>query len=723
MMNRPLVSLISVMLLSGCLDPEPTFEGSKALGCERSADCPTGYSCTEGACIDPSKCGDGIVQIGEVCDDGDANSDDWSLEPHCNASCSGNAPHCGDGDITDAETCDAGDGNTASYTATPGCNTTCTGSNPHCGDGETQESELCDEGDSNTDVYSASEVCNSTCNGLAPRCGDGVPQEGEGETCDDGVANSNAYAGTSVVCNGTCSGEAPRCGDGILQSDSEVCDDGNLENGDYCQSDCQAVLTMCGDGTVEGDEVCDDGPLNTDSYALEPTCNQDCSGFASYCGDGIPQLDDGEVCDSGTSNTDSYSAVEVCNSTCNGFAPRCGDGVLQADHGEVCDDGDANSDSYSFAEHCNGSCTANYSGGYCGDGNINAPFETCDDGNDSTSDSCPSGSDGPCQNARCGDGLIWNMDGGVETCEPGVSQALSCEEVDNAELDGVATCSEVFCRYNSSECFDGPSGFVRIESGTFTMGSPPSELGRDSDETQHQVTLTRNFYIMEHEVTQGQWQALVGNNPSNENNGTCDDCPVERVSWWGALYYANSLSGLEELTPCYVLEGCSGTAGVNLSCSSVAFQDGNGNAVTTPYECAGYRLPTEAEWEYAARAGTTTAFYNGDITETSSDPNADAIAWYGPNAGFTTHAVKGKLLNGFGLYDTSGNVREWTWDWSGSYAGDVTDPTGPNTGSTRVLRGGSWLDTAQLVRAAKRADSAPDYRSLSIGFRLARTVE
>ena len=569
MPHKPIKYLL-LILLSACLSKEPPIEAADVLGCEDGSDCPAGYFCDWGACVNLSTCGDGVVQSWEVCDDGDANSDDWSLEPHCNASCSGNAPHCGDGDITDSETCDAGDANTATYSATPGCNTTCPCPIPHCGNGDVQSSQ-------------------------------------------------------------------------------------------------------------------------------------------------------GEVCDSGDDNSDSYSIEPGCNLACSGSNPHCGDNTINGD--EVCDDGEANSDSYSFAEHCNGSCTANYSGGYCGDSNINAPFETCDDGNDATRDSCPSGPNGPCQPATCGDGLIWDTDGGVEQCEPGVTEALSCQEIDNAELEGVASCSDILCRYNTTACFDGPPGFVGIEAGTFTMGSPESELGRQSDETQHEVILTNDFYLSDHEVTQAEWGALIGINPSGRNNGTCPTCPVEKVNWWEALYYANSLSNLEGLSPCYVLEDCSGAAGEGLNCTGVTLQDDSGNAVATPYECEGYRLPTEAEWEYAARAGTTTAFYNGDITvPEGSDPNANDIAWYGRNSDYTTYPVRGKLPNAWGLYDVSGNVGEWTWDWLDFYSGDAADPAGPSSGSSRVLRGGSWNFNARYVRVAYRNFATPGYRSDYIGFRLARTA-
>ena len=360
----------------------------------------------------------------------------------------------------------------------------------------------------------------------------------------------------------------------------------------------------------------------------------------------------------------------------------------------------------------------------CGDGVVDSAFgETCDDGNDNLNDSCPSGPNGTCQTATCGDGFVWDTDGGDEACESGVSEDLKCQDVDTSDFDGLAGCSADFCLYNVSVCFEIPPGFVRIEAGTFTMGSPESELGRYSDEENHQVTLTHGFYMSDHEVTQAEWKALIGNNPSGLNRDACDTCPVDSVNWWEALYYANSLSNLEELTPCYVLEGCSGAAGEDLICIGVSLQDGSGSAVTTPYECEGYRLPTEAEWEYAARAGTASAFYNGPITSAVGlDPNAEAIAWYKRNSGSTTHAVKGKLPNAWGLYDMSGNVWEWTWDWYGSYPGDVTDPTGPGTGSKRVERGGSWFNEAMDMRSAGRSSFTPDLRDYELGFRVARTV-
>ncbi len=263
------------------------------------------------------------------------------------------------------------------------------------------------------------------------------------------------------------------------------------------------------------------------------------------------------------------------------------------------------------------------------------------------------------------------------------------------------------------------SGFVRIKKGSFTMGSPANEPGRDSDESQYEVVLSRDFFMQTTEVTQGQWQALMGNNPSYFL-GCGSDCPVERVSWFEALEYANALSRQEGLEACYSLSGCSGRSGGGCSssensgyycssaysCSNVTFKG---------LDCKGYRLPTEAEWEYAARAGSTGRYHDG-----ASSP--DAVAWYKENSGSKTHSVAQKKANAWGLYDMHGNVWEWVWDRYDSYPSKkTTDPTGAASGSLRVSRGGGWVRDAAGVRAAHRIRSDPGYRDHNLGFRLCRS--
>jgi formylglycine-generating enzyme required for sulfatase activity len=247
--------------------------------------------------------------------------------------------------------------------------------------------------------------------------------------------------------------------------------------------------------------------------------------------------------------------------------------------------------------------------------------------------------------------------------------------------------------------------FVYIKPGSFMMGSPSSESGRDNDETQHRVTLTEGFYLQTTEVTQGQWERVMGSNPSHFKN--CgSDCPVEKVSWNDVQTFIQKLNQME----------------------------GTGK----------YRLPTEAEWEYACRAGSMTAIYTGSlvILGKNNGPALDPIAWYGGNScvnyggGYDcsgwddkqyqcskcgTQQVGRKKPNSWGLYDMHGNVWEWCQDWYGDYpSGSMTDPEGPSSGAYRVNRGGSWSDVARGCRSAIRFWYEPGYRRSLLGFRLAR---
>ena len=220
----------------------------------------------------------------------------------------------------------------------------------------------------------------------------------------------------------------------------------------------------------------------------------------------------------------------------------------------------------------------------------------------------------------------------------------------------------------------GPSGFVWIAPGAFVMGSPVSEADRHSDEVQHTVTLTQGFWMSDHETTQAEYQLVMGSNPSNWKG---ESLPVEQVSWDDAVAYCKKLTERER------------------AAGRITAQQA-------------YRLPTEAEWEYAARAGTAGARY-GEL---------GTIAWYNGKSGNQTHPVKQKTANAWGLHDMIGNVWEWCSDWYGDYpTGSVTDPTGPGSGSNRVFRGGSWVNVARFARSARRFRGDPGYRNFSLGFR------
>lgn len=220
-----------------------------------------------------------------------------------------------------------------------------------------------------------------------------------------------------------------------------------------------------------------------------------------------------------------------------------------------------------------------------------------------------------------------------------------------------------------------------IKPGAFTMGSPADERDRNKAEgPRMEVTLTHGFWLGRTEVTQAQYAAIAGENPSHFT-AAGPDAPAEHVSWLDATEYCRKLTARER-------------------------------AAGRLPEGFRYALPTEAQWEYAFRAGTTSDYVG----------NADAISWTETNSGGTTHPVAGKQPNDWGLYDMAGNVLEWCRDWYGNYpGGPQTDPTGPESGHFRIARGGSWRTPEHTGRAAARGGGSPGRRDYTLGFRLALT--
>ena len=253
-----------------------------------------------------------------------------------------------------------------------------------------------------------------------------------------------------------------------------------------------------------------------------------------------------------------------------------------------------------------------------------------------------------------------------------------------------------------------PENFVLIKGGSFQMGSPESEAWRSADETQHSVTVS-DFYMSKYELTQKEYEEIMGNNPSNFLGETL---PVENVSWLDAVAYCNARSEKENLTPVYTIDG---------------------QNVSWDRSSNGYRLPTEAEWEYACHAGTTTPFYM------ENSPSAEEANYYGhyPYEIEDNYFSQGNLQvqpgeyrqttvpvdsfseNPYGLYNMHGNVSEWVWDYYSEYSTEAqTDPAGPASGTLRVYRGGGWNDFAKNMRSAYRATLEQNKGSFNLGIRL-----
>jgi len=218
--------------------------------------------------------------------------------------------------------------------------------------------------------------------------------------------------------------------------------------------------------------------------------------------------------------------------------------------------------------------------------------------------------------------------------------------------------------------------FIHILPGSFLMGYTPYNPERGSHEFRHQVTLTKEYYLQATPVTQDQWQAIMESNPSSfEDNG--GDSPVETVSWEDVQEFIEKLNQRDG-----------------------AFK---------------YRLPSEAEWEYAAKAGRDTRFCYGD-----NYSKLKKYAWYKDNSGLKTHPVSLKNPNSWDLYDMHGNVWEWCQDWHDRYpSGSATDPLGPDSGSNRIIRGGSWGSDIWFCNSTDRFGRPPDFMAYNLGFRLA----
>ena len=574
---------------------------------------------------------------------------------------------------------------------------------------------------------------------------------------------------SGVTCgdNGTCVVSAPNealciCNDGYYRDDlncvpdADPCSEATCgDNGTCVVSGTNEALCICNDGYYRDDLDCvpNADPCSGVTCSRHGTCVVSGSNEAlCICDDGYRR--DGLTCtfvDDGGEAPDSPCKNVTCGNygTCvvsggNEALCICYDGYHRDGLNCVPD-----------VDPCSGVSCGNY--GTCVVSGANEALCICNDGYHRDGLNCVPDAD-PCSGVTCsnrGTCVVSGSGTALCICNDGYrpSTGLTCVAVENpcsgvtcsyhgtcvvsGSGDALCICDEGYRRQGNNcvkfiECSVSSNctgGWCLIPACTFEMGTPGGEACRfDWEGPVHSVTITRPFYMKQTEVTQEEWNTLISNNPSKYLSCGAS-CPVERVTWFDAVYYANRLSQDKNLEQCYILSNSTGTPGGGNYYADVTFKG---------LDCKGYRLPTEAEFEFATRAGTTTAYWiGGNITDGGQpvcvwDDNDAGIslhqaAWYSYNSGDITHKVGQKAANPFGLYDVHGNVSEWVNDWFdfGYYrtcAGGCEDPLGPPSGGERSVRGGSWTGAAKFTRSGYRGYSTPTNGIDYVGFRLVRTA-
>ena len=654
-----------------------------------------------------------------------------------------------------------------------------------CGDGFVDPGEDCDTDVGENSCLSLGHynqvgtlLCTSLCKfdrqDCGGRCGDSNVDEADGEQCDSLDLNGNScqslgHGGGTLQCTPTCQYDrsdcTSACGNGYVEG-GEACDDGNNREDDGCFSDCTVedgwtcdlanpshCDAVCMDGLVVGTEECDSDQLNGRSceslgyYGGTLTCNGTCDGFdesacisEGRCGDDQIQTEHGEICDGSDFNGQTcislgfYGGTLVCDGDCHGFSSadcsaegRCGDDAIQASYGESCDGSNSNGSTCETEGFYPGTlvcadCSFVYTscGGSCGDGIVQAPYETCD-GGDLNGETCESlqyhggalactasctYDVAPCAAVgRCGDGVIQSAFG--EQCEGGNLNSASCQTL--GFPGEILDCSSQ-CSYRLGLC-DFPFRFV--PAGTFQR-----------DDIVTNTSTVSAFWMSQHEITREQFEMVMGVDSSNPVYSSGKNDPVQKVNWYHAIAFCNKLSLMEGKTPVYSVSGVDFGA---LSYAQIPLvSNATWNAVTANWSADGYRLPTEMEWMWAAMGATNSrnkAFAGSTGSNLIGDYAVFGFGGYetGRTTTERTNPVGSKLPNELGIYDLSGNVWEWCWDWHGTYpSGALTDYTGASSSTVRILRGCGWYNDSTYCTVATRSGTFPQDLNYYRGFRVVR---
>ncbi|MBU1241695.1 SUMF1/EgtB/PvdO family nonheme iron enzyme [Myxococcota bacterium] len=614
-----------------------------------------------------------------------------------------------------------------------------------CGDGFVDPGEQCDgsqmtattcvelEYYEQTDTLTCRSDCTfdlSVCTG--GRCGDGTIQAIHGEQCDgENLAETTCaelgLGGGALGCKDVCKWDVSRCelsaqcGDGVASSPYEPCD-----------------------GTDLADQTC----AAQGFFAGALACKADCTGFdtsgCTNCGDGV--VDDGEVCDGENVAQEScelrgwYGGALVCTSDCLSFdeaaceaAGRCGDGMIQATYDESCDGsnlGGATCQSQGYSPRggtlsCTAACSFNETACMAKSADANL-----------TSLTVTSGTLTPAFSATTTTYTVTvplavtsltvavtAADGPWATVAVSPSQPMTLSLGANPAMVTVTAESGEQKEYTvmiTQAVMDYESPYI----GTLIY-VPAGMFQRDDMVTN--LSVVSAFRMSKYEITRAQWTAVTGwADPSNTtySSGTSD--PVQMVNWYDAIAFCNKLSLAEGLTPVYTVSGVDFTT---LTYAQIPTSTNtNWNAATANWAADGYRLPTEMEWMWAAMGAdtgapgvTNTTGYAKAFAGSTGSNLIDNYSWYTTNSSDGTHPAGSKLPNELGLYDLSGNVWEWNWDWNAAYpAGTLTDTRGPASGNVRVGRGGSSFDPGFYCTVAVRNYYNPNYRDGDIGIRVVR---